>query len=213
MTTKTKQRILTVAVGDVQYSVHDPGGVIGSALETGEPYEAKLLYHIKRRRFQGTAVDAGANIGNHALWFALACGMHVKAFEPIEWQRLAANIKLNDAAAQIDVWPFGLAHHRCWASYDGQGVMNTSEPGPYRMVPLDLLHLKDVALIKADVEGMEPQVLRGAERTIRTQHPVLYMEAADSDAHYAVSCILQPWGYMHKKTFGATPLEEWEWVG
>jgi hypothetical protein len=55
-------------------------------------------------------------------------------------------------------------------------------------------------------------VLRGARQTIRRFHPRLYVEAADEAAHRRNAGEI-PRGYQHTKTFGATPLEEWTWIG
>jgi len=44
------------------------------------------------------------------------------------------------------------------------------------MVTVDGLGLRDCHLIKVDVEGMEGEVLAGAEETIRRCRPVLYVE-------------------------------------
>lgn len=44
------------------------------------------------------------------------------------------------------------------------------------LLTIDSLHLKDVSLLKIDVEGMENQVLDGAKETLMANHPVVIIE-------------------------------------
>jgi hypothetical protein len=75
---------------------------------------------------------------------------------------------------------------------------------------LDAISPAMSALIKIDVEGMEPDVLPGPRETIELNHPVLYVEAQMRRRHEGRNSRRSP-GYVHTKTFGSTPLEEWEW--
>jgi FkbM family methyltransferase len=195
-----------------QYRVGDIGdGVVGKALRTGEPYEAKVLYHIKRRGFQGHAVDAGASIGNHALWFALGCRLRVSAFEPYHYTELVNNVKRNaDQHPMIDTYSFGLSNESGMAEYVGKGQFDPCPSGTYKLVPLDTLHLKDVCLMKVDVEGMEVPVLLGAQDTIAEYRPTLYVEAGSDAAHDELGLLLRDWKYKYRRSYGATPLEEWD---
>jgi len=51
------------------------------------------------------------------------------------------------------------------------------EEGEIPMFFLDGLELPRIGLLKIDVEGFEPYVLRGAEKTIERERPVIHMEA------------------------------------
>jgi FkbM family methyltransferase len=193
------------------YRIEDPDGLIGHSLRAGNPYEAKVCEHIYRRGFEGLAVDVGASIGNHSLWFAAVCGLRVIAVEPLDHVRLAKNVALNPEL-DIEVWPYGLGDRLYTGTVTGAPahVIGDSFPaGGVRIRRLDDHKLPKVSLLKIDVEGMEPHVLRGGEQTIRRDRPVIYAEAVDAAAHTAVAEILEPLGYEHVKTFGATPLEEW----
>lgn len=207
--------MLTIEAYGCSYRINDPNGIIGNCLRSGSPYERKALERMRRHDFQGTAVDVGAGIGNHTLWLAAVCGLHVEAFEPLDYHRLRDNLALNpgidvtahpcalgDAARLGEVTP-APAHVTGRALTDEDGVP---------VETLDSQRLSDVRIIKIDVEGMEPEVLRGARATIRRWHPVLYVEAQDEAASRRNAAEI-PSDYVHTATFGATPLEEWEWQG
>lgn len=206
---------LTITAHGASYRVDDPGGIIGQALRDGCPYEHKVLEHIYRREFRGRAVDVGAGIGNHSLWFAAVCGLRVSAFEPLDHARLLRNVELNPELP-IGVFAFALGDR----TRDGivtpppahvvGRALTESDEVPIHT--LDSAEYDDVAVIKIDVEGMEPQVLRGAKDTIDRCHPVLYVEA-QSKAAARRNLEEIPRGYVYTRTFGATPLTEWQWQG
>ena len=50
-------------------------------------------------------------------------------------------------------------------------------------------------VIKIDVEGMEPQVLKGAENTILEYKPHLFTEAATKEELQKIYNFLRPFGY------------------
>jgi FkbM family methyltransferase len=191
-----------------RYRIGDPGGVIGAALREGRPYEAPLLEHIYERGFAGLAIDVGAHIGNHALWLAVVCGLEVIAVEPLTPAEVTRNVELNALQGRVRVWPFALGAREGRIGTTGKGRLRGE--GSIQVEPLDAIDLRGVSLIKVDVEGMEADVLRGAERTIARERPVIYAEAWDTAAHQRVAAVLDPLGYRHTNTFGATPLEEWE---
>src|SRR5690606_5148952 len=77
--------------------LQDRPGVISRAWKRGEPYESPLLEHIYLQGFRGLALDVGANVGNHALWLSVVCGLKTVAFEPIHHDALRQNVRLNQA--------------------------------------------------------------------------------------------------------------------
>jgi FkbM family methyltransferase len=199
--------VLTIGAHGHEYRIEDPGGLIGAPLRAGVPYEARVLEHIKRKGFDGTAVDVGAHVGNHALWLAVVCGLEVHAFEPRPdvCRQLRANVELNQAA--VSVHELALGGKQGTAQHVGKGQL--APEGPIAVMPLDSFALPDVSLVKIDVEGMEAEVLDGARETIARWRPLLYVEARDAQAHRRIATVLEPLSYRHLKTFGATPLEEW----
>lgn len=195
----------------------DPAGRVGGVIATGRPYEAPLLEWIWSKQLQGVAVDVGAHIGNHTLWFAVVCGFDVVyAFEPETSDDLERNIEINGANVRAEQCVLGATEG--WAYQVAKGTFTTTMPeisdAEHLAVPmrtLDSFCLTDVSLIKIDVEGMEPEVLRGALETIEGNRPVLCIEARDEPAHAALTEILEPLGYAMTERFTrGTPLECWE---
>lgn len=65
-----------------------------------------------------------------------------------------------------------------------------------QLLTIDSLHLKNVSLIKMDVEGMEDQALEGARETILTNHPVIIIEIHGGNNFGSVSQEVR-WKIMH----------------
>lgn len=199
----------TIAAHGAQYRINNPGGRVGKPIARGAPYERKLLEWIWRERHSGVAVDVGAHVGNHSLWFAAICGLQVHAFEPIRFDALAENVALNRMEGAIEVHPVALGAAEGVAESQGRGRLAVGA-GELPVRTLDSFDLSGVSLLKADVEFMEPDVLRGAENTICGQRPTVYVEVHDDARHDAVADVLEPWGYRHTRTINtASPVERW----
>jgi hypothetical protein len=63
-----------------------------------------------------------------------------------------------------------------------------------QQITIDSLKLARVDLVKVDVEGMEAEVLAGAEATVRDHRPQLHVEWRKSDANNLMG-MLTKWGY------------------
>jgi len=139
-----------------------------------------------------TVVEIGANIGTHSVTLARRCApAPLYVFEPQQrvFQILCANLALNDIGNAI-------AFPEACGETEGQAVIPPLDYGAnanfggvslesdtagaagqrVRVRPLDSLELAECGLIKIDVEGFEPQVLRGARETIARCRPTLYVE-------------------------------------
>jgi len=178
-------------------------------------YELDVLMKCREIHLPGTAViDVGANIGNHAVFFGAVLGAPVHAFEP--YGPSHELLEINIAANGLDgcVVPYRLAVG------DADGVASLL-PGPAgnlgttRMafgegdVPVRRLDGLDIpgpiGLLKIDVEGAEPAVLRGAERLVRTWLPDVMVEAGEPEAFRAVARVLLEYGYAPRGRYAATP--------
>ena len=135
-------------------------------------------------------IDVGANIGNHTVFYAkkVSPGGVVYALEPqrITFEFLCANLVLNSLTNVIPM-QVGVGET------EGQLIVPMADPNVIqnfgavkieghtigdlvKIITLDTLELQRCNLIKIDVEGMEFQVLQGAEKTIRTCRPFLFVE-------------------------------------
>ena len=155
-------------------------------------------------------VEAGANIGLHTVPFAHMVGERgaVLAFEPqrIAYQTLCANLVLNGMVAAVKPIHAALGEAagsvnvpmlNPWREENFGGLsletFNAGEPTP--MMRLDDMGLAALRLLKADVEGMEDQVLAGAADTIRRLQPILYLEADRDEKVGRVHELLAKFGY------------------
>ena len=153
------------------------------------PAERRLLAQLVRPGM--TVVEVGANIGAHTVGLARACApAPLYAFEPQQrvFQILCANLALNDlgnvvalpeacgeAEGQAIIPPI---NYGAVGNFGGVSLAPDGDgPGQrVRVRPLDSLSLPSLGLLKVDVEGFEPQVLRGARETIMRCRPILYVE-------------------------------------
>ncbi|MBV8599975.1 MAG: FkbM family methyltransferase [Candidatus Eremiobacteraeota bacterium] len=173
--------------------VYNPNDIyIGRALEYyGEAHEIELQL-LRQLCEPGSYVfDAGANVGDHTVALAHHVGTsgRVFAFEPQRaiYSMLCENVAQNGLAnvecvhaalgatsgtVLIPELDYGVE-----ANYGGFEVSAFDEGSPVPRVTLDdYRSLPRADLVKIDVEGMELDVLRGAEALIERFRPVLYVE-------------------------------------
>lgn len=155
-----------------------------------------------------TVIDAGANIGALTVPMARRVGPsgRVFAFEPqrLVFQVLTANVALN-SLSNVETVHAACGERGGWIdvpAFDGRdhSVGSLSLAGqpsgePVRLVAIDDYALGAVRLIKADVEGMEIDVLRGARRTIARCRPILYLENEQSEKSAALIKEAEGMGY------------------
>ena len=182
-------RVARCRYGLMLYNVNDV--FIGRSLALyGEYLEHEITLYRRLLREGDVAVDGGANIGCFTLFFARAVGAKgaVYAFEPqrLIYQTLCANMALN-GIPNVAAWQAGLGAEPGsmtvpFMRYDRPGNFGgvaLAAEGPGDKVPIttvDALELPRCRLIKVDVQGMESEVLRGAEATIAKHRPYLYVE-------------------------------------
>lgn len=171
-----------------------------------------------------TVIEAGGNIGTHTVPLSRMVGNTgvVYSFEAqrILFQMLCANLALNDIRNVYAYnWAVGSrdgATHVPEIPYDSVTNMGGYSITQNRLgkesVPLVALdsfvkdkQIKRVALIMADIEKMEIDLLRGAMFTIRDHRPVIYMESHDGTPEGG-ECIrlLRAWGYRVWRHFAHT---------
>lgn len=203
------------------YRMHDCGGRVGAWLAKGAPYEHKLLYQIRDLGLSGTAFDVGAHVGNHALYLA-SIGLKVHAWEPHEPSRriLYSNLELNPhLSVTVHPWAagdrdtYGRFTKGMWLEFDPfrDGATMKVDRGDIPVHPIDgRLNVDDLAVVKIDVEGMEPHVLRGMRQTLLANLPVVYCETHDPEAELSQRAVLEPLGYTLAETIKmGSPVTRW----
>ena len=176
--------------------------------------EAALRYQPETRRRK--AIDIGAHVGLWSMWLCRAFD-YVEAIEPVPWfgEIFEANVDMDKCtlhrcalgairsacAFTIPLESTGATHMTdrdlSNPKFDPAGPMETV--GNVEMLELDIFPLLNVDFIKIDVEGMEADVIRGAERTIRKSRPNIVVEQKGNDVAYgevpeAAVKLLQSWG-------------------
>jgi FkbM family methyltransferase len=154
-------------------------------------------------------IEAGSNIGVHTLFLAQHVGPNgaVYAFEPqrIVFQTLCGNLALN-SVPNVFAFQSALGSKPStlrlppinYRSVENFGGIRLSSEGAGESVPvttIDSLNLSRCDLIKADVEGMEEDVLRGAEQTIQRFRPALYVESDQESKRYGLLRYIDSLGY------------------
>ena len=150
-----------------------------------------LLINLDFDVSNSTAIDIGSNIGNHAIEFAKYF-KKVICYEPNPraYDLLATNTK---HLKNVEVFNWGIGSKEEFlklqeninniggssAKYqiDAKNIVNIE------IKPLDnfLDSFKKVMLLKIDVEGMEIDVLRGAEKIITKFYPLICFEQHKTD--------------------------------
>jgi len=182
-------RLKLCRYGPMLYLVTDQ--YVGQSLDRyGEFSAGEVNLFCQLIRSGWTILEIGANMGAHTVPIAKTTGPGgvVHAFEPQRsvFQILCANIALN---ALTNVYTHHAAVGRQTATitvpkldptvlqnFGGLSLGNWSEGDCVPVMTVDALNLPACHFIKVDVEGMEGDVIAGAEQTIRRFRPGLYVE-------------------------------------
>jgi FkbM family methyltransferase len=185
-----------------------------------QPYESGLLEHIYEQGWRGAAIDVGASIGNHSIYLDRVCGLHVLAFEPLFFGELLVNLRLS-RSWKVEPQPYALGSKKGEARSVHKGAAEGRlelGSGEVEVRRLDSFEIPGgVSCVKIDVEGMEPEVLRGAKKLLASQRPVVFAEAADEGAREAQAEVLEPLGYQVNPALGpratSTRVLRWDYAG
>jgi FkbM family methyltransferase len=191
---------------DREVVMPDTGGVMAKHYSTGAFYEGHMLYAIEALARPGLYVDVGANEGNHSVFFEMFCpSTKVIAFEPDDY-----------------IWPYLMqAREANELSFEAHkvGLSDTTESVEIRLgrrtltiqtQPLDDLRLDNVAVVKIDIEGMEPQALLGMRSTLAASAPHLFIEAHTDGELESQEAVVGPLGYVRTgRVWNASPTYEW----
>lgn len=172
---------------------------IGKIIDEYGYYELNLLKYTKSLNLSGLALDIGANIGNHSVYYSKECGFRVYAYEPYieNFKLLALNTNNLDVKNHLmgvgdkkDKMDIGRIDR------DNMGDIWLEKGDNIGVDCIDNLINEPVSLIKIDVQGMERAVIKGGIKTIKKYKPHLFVEF-NEDLHPLLTSL----GYSHKKTF------------
>lgn len=181
------------------------GDDIGNRVATtSRPYEAVELRIVDAFLPRNPAIiDVGANIGNHAIYWALTHRANVTAFEPFA----TAEILLNANVTRNAVGHLVTAHGEALGAGPGQATpeprmgnlgatrMRTDPYGPVDVVTLDTFHATPCDLLKVDVEGGELAVLQGASELLDTLRPLVWVEVLTAADRAAIRDLMRDHRY------------------
>jgi FkbM family methyltransferase len=157
----------------------------------------------------GAALDIGANHGVYAYPLSrLATTVH--CFEPLaeccqyirdypSTRITVHNVALSDRPGEFKLHVPVIGGRSVYTRASLDPPDGPSEVRRVAVRTLDSYGLTNVGFIKIDVEGVETAVLRGAERTLSSNHPTLLVEIDRArhtqDSFLAVHAALQALGY------------------
>ena len=152
-------------------------------------YEQNLLEYIESRFTGGNALDIGANIGNHSVYFSKFIFDKTFAFEANEnnFQLLSKNKKDNNINDKLYIYHTALSDGKYKFKSDnivanmganrvieGEGDLTTTKIDDYPLPKIDF--------IKIDVERHELKVLKGADNLIKRDFPEIVLECTANTA-------------------------------
>jgi len=195
--------------GMMLYNINDV--TIGRALDLyGEFSEIEAAFMCEFLAPGDVAVEVGANIGSLTVPLAKAVGDAgtLIAFEPqpVLFQNLCANIALNglrhvrtiNAAVGETQGSVRLPKldHTKPGLFGAHGIGSQDDGDAIGVLRLDdALQVSRCKFMKIDVEGMEANVIRGAQEFIRRCRPILYVENDRDDKSPELIALLQGLGY------------------
>lgn len=198
----------------VHFHIDEPTDVIQMTQKRGEFYETPTLERLRNVIPEGaTIIDAGANVGNHSVYFGLFCKpKRIIPFEPNKHMAsiLRKNVGMN-ALTSVDLScvQFALGRSRSRAQLvvrrannwgNGHLIAKDDDPGItvfnelVEVRPIDEFAVTDLDFMKVDVEGHEVEVLQGALETIKQCRPALFIEIGQVRLK-SIADILIPIGY------------------
>ena len=136
----------------------------------------------------GTFVDVGAHIGTYT-WLLGPYAKEVYAFEPTRriYNHLCANVLLKDLSDKVETYNIGLSdvngklpfyERQPDGGTNGFTHIGWKEDISYELpvLKMDEFDIKDISLIKIDVEGHELEVIKGASETLKNNDypPILF---------------------------------------
>jgi len=180
---------LMVEQQDIRFWFNSGDREMGVKMAVGE-YEPQSVELIKKYCKKGMyCLDIGAQTGFYSLIFASIVKEQGKvfSFEPLEssYKLLLKNIKENHY--ENIVFPYNLACSDHEGSLKASklanmiviGESNTGEEINIKSIRIDDIINKKIDLVKIDVEGHEPAVIKGMKGCLLKYKPIIFSEIND----------------------------------
>jgi FkbM family methyltransferase len=211
---KRYPRLVTFAFDDISSIINIDGLYEKRELETFFSWIKASKISFKK----GSAIDVGANIGNHSLYFSrffkkvFSFEANKDIFQVLNLNsRLKRNIKIYNYAVSdqnkkgfldIDI-----------SNISGSGlsnkVINFKQNTKCKKLDSLFKNKKDIHLIKIDVEGKELQVLLGAKNILFNNRPIIlfehHLQNFDENGNSKCISFLSSMGYKTYATIGPIP--------
>jgi FkbM family methyltransferase len=213
------ERILDFPVLDTPFRMYLPYATTDMVqryiLGTSTLFEMPLLRRIMPLVPPGCAVvDAGANIGNHTLFFGLVCRAgRIDSFEPLRtvFPILERNVALN-GLDQVRCHNLVLGAQPGRAELTNFGPTNVAASSfrptmaeGYPVGTLDQVALDRLDFLKIDVEGGHVAMLAGARETILRHRPTIWIEMRPAEDEVGPGdAALQALGYRQSEALSPT---------
>ncbi len=211
--------VATIHAGDSSYELFLPDAgsdhIQKQVFDSGSPYELDMLVDMcDRLEPDQVVVDVGANVGNHSLYLACVGKCRVVAFEPNAHlcSALRQSASRNGMDGRIVAYELGLGSSESPAHFESAIPSNLGAQrlelgnGDLQVVTLDSIGIaENVHALKIDVEGMELDVLCGAEQLIDANRPLIYVECGNEHSFREILRWGDAHNYVYWMTFNFTP--------
>ena len=194
----TFEGVVDLNLDDNKFKIYNPGTLIANQLFWNgingfEPNSLRIW--IKLCKNSNTILDIGANTGVYSLLAKSVNNLStVHAFEPVE--RVYKLLERNSLINNFDI----ISHNKAVSNYDGVGMFydddekhttsvvinrdRSSEKGLHKVetqvVKLDTFitinNIKNIDLIKMDVELHEPEAIEGFTENLEKMRPTIIIE-------------------------------------
>lgn len=165
--------------------------------------EASCCYNVLKDISNPVILDIGANIGTFTTWLANAFPLgKIYSFEPQRsvFQMLCGNVAINNLY-NVYTHNLALGKENNYIEFKEPNYFAKNDYGTFSLVEnvisertkdsitvqvqtldsfVEIHKLKNVDLLKIDVEGMDMDVLLGGVETIRKYHPYIFIEHNDN---------------------------------